>query len=69
MVPAHGSIVNFNTFEAFKTFDKVRYLDQVEGRSLWEAIQSGEALERPNLLNKFVVLMFADLKKYLFYYW
>jgi hypothetical protein len=55
--------------EAFKTFDKVKYLDDVEGAHLWEAIQSGEATKRPELLTRFVVLMFADLKKYHYYYW
>ena len=67
--PAAGSVIIFNTLEAFKTFDKVKYLDEIEGRGLWEAIESGEAFKTPNILNKFVVLMFADLKKYQFYYW
>jgi ubiquitin-like modifier-activating enzyme ATG7 len=67
--PVRGSVINFNTFEAFKTFDKVKYLDEVEGRAMWEAIQSGEVAKSPNMLNKFVLLMFADLKKYQFYYW
>lgn len=67
--PATGTVIIFNTLEAFKTFDKVKYLDDIEGRGLWEAIESGEASKCPNLLSKFVVLMFADLKKYQFYYW
>ncbi|KAG8516882.1 Ubiquitin-like modifier-activating enzyme ATG7 [Galemys pyrenaicus] len=36
---------------------------------IWESIKSGAALENPVLLNKFLLLTFADLKKYHFYYW
>ncbi len=62
-------MINFNTLDAFKAFDKTKYLDKVEGSQLWEAIQSGEAAKRPDILTRFVVLMYADLKKYHYYYW
>ena len=45
--PAQGVVINFNTLEAFKSFDKTKYLDAVEGSQIWEAIQSGEAAKRP----------------------
>lgn len=66
--PALGSIYNTNTLDSFKKFDKKALLDQT-ANEIWEAIQSGAALENPVLLNKFLLLTFADLKKYHFYYW
>lgn len=66
--PALGSIYNTNTLDSFKKFDKKALLDQT-ANEIWEVIQSGAALENPVLLNKFLLLTFADLKKYHFYYW
>ncbi|MEJ1279805.1 autophagy related 7 [Cricetulus griseus] len=66
--PALGTLYNTNTLEAFKTADKKLLLEQ-SANEIWEAIKSGTALENPMLLNKFLLLTFADLKKYHFYYW
>ncbi|KAG8556875.1 hypothetical protein GDO81_018240 [Engystomops pustulosus] len=66
--PALGSLYNTNTLDSFKKFDKKALLDQA-ANEIWEAIKSGAALENPVLLNKFLLLTFADLKKYHFYYW
>nr|BAE42750.1 unnamed protein product [Mus musculus] len=66
--PAMGTLHNTNTLEAFKTADKKLLLEQ-SANEIWEAIKSGAALENPMLLNKFLLLTFADLKKYHFYYW
>ncbi|XP_031238836.1 ubiquitin-like modifier-activating enzyme ATG7 isoform X2 [Mastomys coucha] len=65
---AMGTLHNTNTLEAFKTADKKLLLEQ-SANEIWEAIKSGAALENPMLLNKFLLLTFADLKKYHFYYW
>uniref|UniRef100_A0A8C6N637 Ubiquitin-like modifier-activating enzyme ATG7 n=1 Tax=Mus spicilegus TaxID=10103 RepID=A0A8C6N637_MUSSI len=66
--PAMGTLHNTNTLEAFKTADKKLLLEQ-SANEIWEAIKSGAALENPMLLNRFLLLTFADLKKYHFYYW
>uniref|UniRef100_A0A452UU31 Ubiquitin-like modifier-activating enzyme ATG7 n=1 Tax=Ursus maritimus TaxID=29073 RepID=A0A452UU31_URSMA len=66
--PAVGTLFNTNTLEAFKAADKKLLLEQAADE-IWEAIKSGAALENPVLLNKFLLLTFADLKKYHFYYW
>ncbi|XP_023561682.1 ubiquitin-like modifier-activating enzyme ATG7 isoform X1 [Octodon degus] len=66
--PAVGTLHNTNTLEAFKTADKKLLLEQAADE-IWESIKSGAALENPVLLNKFLLLTFADLKKYHFYYW
>ncbi|RUS13392.1 LOW QUALITY PROTEIN: hypothetical protein BC937DRAFT_95397, partial [Endogone sp. FLAS-F59071] len=36
---------------------------------IWRAIVSGDAVTQPNLLSHFLLLTYADLKKYKFYYW
>ncbi|XP_074862311.1 ubiquitin-like modifier-activating enzyme ATG7 [Carettochelys insculpta] len=66
--PAVGTLYNTNTFESFKSFDKKSLLEKA-ANEIWESIKSGAALENPMLLNTFLLLTFADLKKYHFYYW
>ncbi|XP_041130134.1 ubiquitin-like modifier-activating enzyme ATG7 [Polyodon spathula] len=66
--PAIGTLYNTNTLESFKTCDKKALLEKA-AQEIWDAIQSGIVLETPSLLNKFLLLTFADLKKYRFYYW
>ncbi|KAM8916242.1 ubiquitin-like modifier-activating enzyme ATG7 isoform 2-T2 [Spinachia spinachia] len=66
--PATGTLYNTNTLDAFKTTDKKALLEK-EAKEIWDAIQSGAALKDPSLLCKFILLTFADLKKYNFYYW
>ncbi|TRY85120.1 hypothetical protein DNTS_023055 [Danionella cerebrum] len=66
--PATGTLYNTNTFEAFKSTDKRALLERAAGE-IWSSIESGAALEDSSLLNTFILLTFADLKKYHFYYW
>ena len=63
-----GSLVNVNTFERFKAFDRVSMLKEA-GDKVWRAVASGAALRDPNALNAFSVLAFADLKSWQFSYW
>uniref|UniRef100_A0A8C2WQH5 Ubiquitin-like modifier-activating enzyme ATG7 n=1 Tax=Cyclopterus lumpus TaxID=8103 RepID=A0A8C2WQH5_CYCLU len=65
---ATGTLYNTNTLDAFKTTDKKALLEK-EAKEIWDAIQSGAALKDPSILCKFILLTFADLKKYHFYYW
>ncbi|KAJ8259857.1 hypothetical protein GJAV_G00174270 [Gymnothorax javanicus] len=66
--PALGTLYNMNTLEAFKTCDKKALLEK-EASEIWQAMQSEMVLENPSVLSKFLLLTFADLKKYRFYYW
>uniref|UniRef100_A0A3B4WM65 Ubiquitin-like modifier-activating enzyme ATG7 n=1 Tax=Seriola lalandi dorsalis TaxID=1841481 RepID=A0A3B4WM65_SERLL len=66
--PAIGTLYNTNTLDAFKTTDKKALLEK-ESKEIWDAIQSGAALKDPSILCRFILLTFADLKKYHFYYW
>ncbi|XP_077058724.1 ubiquitin-like modifier-activating enzyme ATG7 [Siphateles boraxobius] len=66
--PAPGTLYNTNTLEAFRSTDKKALLDKAADE-IWSAIQSGAALDDSSILNKFILLTFADLKKYHFYYW
>ncbi|KAJ3603353.1 hypothetical protein NHX12_031095 [Muraenolepis orangiensis] len=66
--PAVGTLYNTNTLDAFKTTDKKGLLEK-EAQEIWDAIQSGAAMKDPSVLCKFILLTFADLKKYHFYYW
>ncbi|KAJ3285899.1 Autophagy protein 7 [Borealophlyctis nickersoniae] len=65
---APGTLKNTNTIEEFKDIDKTLLFKQTADQ-IWRDIQSGAALKQPHLLNRFILLTFADLKKYKFYYW
>lgn len=65
---AEGFIKNLNTIEAFRNTDKAAML-QTAARQIWDAINDGTIYSIPSLLSSFVILSFADLKKYKFTYW
>ncbi|CRK92981.1 CLUMA_CG006505, isoform A [Clunio marinus] len=64
----HGTLLNRNTIESFKDSDKAELLKK-EGEQLIDNIVNGLCLEDPTLLVPFILLSYADLKKYNFYYW
>jgi ubiquitin-like modifier-activating enzyme ATG7 len=61
-------LVNANTLEDFKDWDKAALLRQV-ATTIWEDVLSGRAMAEPHLLSRFLLLTFADLKTHKFYYW
>ncbi|KAG0294117.1 Autophagy protein 7 [Dissophora globulifera] len=65
---APGLVKNTNTIEDFKSIDKTA-LFKMTVDQIWDDITSGRAVLDPSLLNKFLLLTFADLKKFKFYYW
>ncbi|BFZ08104.1 hypothetical protein BsWGS_11143 [Bradybaena similaris] len=67
-LPALGLLYNTNTIEKFKDIDKKELLNSV-GKQMWEELRTGVLLQEPTRLIRFVLLTFADLKKYHYYYW
>ncbi|KAG9126192.1 Autophagy protein 7 [Ceratobasidium sp. 392] len=72
-VPAHavgvnGTLKNYNTVEDFKAADKSALFNELADE-LWTNMHSETGLTDLSYLNKFLVLTFADLKKYKFFYW
>ncbi|KAJ1732736.1 Autophagy protein 7 [Coemansia biformis] len=67
-VSVSGHLYNTNTIEEFKKHDKGSLLRCV-GAEILDAIRSGEATRTPALLWPFLLLSFADLKRYRFYHW
>ncbi|KAI5285404.1 Autophagy protein 7, partial [Ascosphaera aggregata] len=65
---AEGMIKNVNTLEDYRNEDKNALLQQA-ARTMWDAINDGTIYSCPSLLVSFVVISFADLKKYKFWYW
>lgn len=66
--PMKGTLINTNTIEGFRNYDKKELIHSV-GQQIWESILSGRATDNPSLLCQFVLITFADLKRYKFYYW
>ncbi|KOS22748.1 Ubiquitin-like modifier-activating enzyme atg7 [Escovopsis weberi] len=66
--PEQGIIRNVNTLEDFKSMDKAAMI-HTAGRQIWDAINDGSIYSVPSLLSSFVILSYADLKKYKFTYW
>ena len=67
-VRVQGTLTNVNTVEEFKNFDKKKLLDDCAAE-IWRHILTLEAVRDPTLLQRFVLLTFADLKSYRFTYW
>ncbi|CDM29209.1 hypothetical protein DTO013E5_5911 [Penicillium roqueforti] len=65
---AEGMIKNVNTVEEYRNMDRSKLLYQA-GQMIWDAIHDGTILSCPSLLCSFVIVSFADLKKYKFHYW
>ncbi|KAI0340301.1 E1-like protein-activating [Trametopsis cervina] len=68
-IPAHsvsapGVFKNYNTIEEFKAADKTALFNQLSDE-IWESVVEGST----DKLSKFLVITFADLKKYKYYYW
>ncbi|KAJ5150968.1 Ubiquitin-like modifier-activating enzyme atg7 [Penicillium canariense] len=65
---AEGMIKNVNTIEEYRNMDKPHMILQA-GKTIWDAINDGTIYSCPSLLSSFIIISFADLKKYKFYYW
>ncbi|KAI3680789.1 hypothetical protein L6452_35565 [Arctium lappa] len=63
-----GILYNTNTLEGFHSLDKQGLL-KAEAKKIWEDIRSGKAEEDSSVLTRFLLISFADLKKFNFYYW
>ncbi|BGP53258.1 hypothetical protein JCM8202_002583 [Rhodotorula sphaerocarpa] len=66
-----GTLRNFNTIEEFRDCDKAKLLDDL-GKQIWDRATSAAAEDAPptlESLNPFLLITFADLKKYRYYYW
>uniref|UniRef100_L7M543 Ubiquitin-like modifier-activating enzyme ATG7 n=1 Tax=Rhipicephalus pulchellus TaxID=72859 RepID=L7M543_RHIPC len=66
--PLHGLLYLPNSLTDMKKMDKSELL-RASGERAWAAACDGRALKDPSLLNRFVVLIYIDLKKYTFCYW
>ncbi|KAF5347909.1 hypothetical protein D9756_010220 [Leucocoprinus leucothites] len=64
-VLVRGSLKNFNTVEDFKSADKSA-LFNAHAQKIWDHVLS---TRDSSLLNSFLLISFADLKKYKYYYW
>ncbi|PYH84944.1 E1-like protein-activating [Aspergillus uvarum CBS 121591] len=65
---AEGTIKNVNTIEEYMNTDRARLLQQ-SGDLVSNAIRDGSIYSCPALLSSFIILSYADLKKYKFHYW
>ncbi|KAI0061459.1 E1-like protein-activating [Artomyces pyxidatus] len=64
-VVAKGIVKNYNTIDEFKNADK-RALFSQAADEIWDSIEKDHDA---SALNRFLLITFADLKKYKYYYW
>ncbi|KAI0315822.1 hypothetical protein OF83DRAFT_319626 [Amylostereum chailletii] len=64
-VPATGVVKNYNTIEDFKNADKRALFNQTSDE-IWDRITKDHDT---SALTRFLLITFADLKKYKYYYW
>ncbi|KAL9252263.1 Ubiquitin-like modifier-activating enzyme atg7-like protein [Drosera capensis] len=63
-----GILYNANKIEGFRALDR-QLLLKAEAQKIWDDIHSGAAEKDPILLSKFLLVTFADLKRWIFHYW
>ncbi len=63
-----GTLHNLNSIDRFKVFDK-QAAQQATAMQIWQDILSGEAEAHPQLLHRFLLFTFADLKLFKYHYW
>ncbi|KAL0870608.1 hypothetical protein ABMA27_005568 [Loxostege sticticalis] len=63
-----GKLMNKNTIEEFKAIDKADLINSI-GEILWADIKKKAWINNPGSLLNFVILSFADLKKFHYFYW
>ncbi|KAI8534585.1 hypothetical protein RHMOL_Rhmol10G0102100 [Rhododendron molle] len=63
-----GILYNTNTFEGFHALNKQGLL-KAEAQKVWDDIHSGKAEEDCAVLSRFLLISFADIKKWSFHYW
>ncbi|ONK70021.1 uncharacterized protein A4U43_C05F29420 [Asparagus officinalis] len=66
--PVPGILYNTNTLESFRALDKKNLLT-MEAKKIFEDICSGKVEEDSAVLSRFLLISFADLKKWSFRYW
>ncbi|KAJ8552033.1 hypothetical protein K7X08_028476 [Anisodus acutangulus] len=66
--PVPGILLNTNTLESFYALDKQSLL-KAEAKKIRDGIYSGKVEEDSSVLIRFLVISFADLKKWSFHYW
>lgn len=65
----NGELICTNQLQEFLDFDKRKFLDSI-GEAIWQSILDGSAAREPDkYLSKFGLLVYADLKKYKYFYW
>ncbi|KMT04515.1 hypothetical protein BVRB_8g181770 [Beta vulgaris subsp. vulgaris] len=62
-----GTFFNTNTIEGFRELDRPSLLKE-EAKKIWDDIHNGEIEKECALLSRFLLISFADLKKWRFYY-
>jgi len=63
-----GQLILTNTVEAFRKRDKAALLQQ-SAAQIWADIMSGAAEQQPALLCRWMLLVYGDLKHFVFHYW
>ncbi|PUU74843.1 hypothetical protein B9Z19DRAFT_1103255 [Tuber borchii] len=64
---AEGMIKNYNTIEDFRRVEKTVMIKR-SAQTIWDAILDGSIYSCPSLLSSFLILSYADLKKYKFHH-
>lgn len=63
-----GKLLNVNSIEEFKNVNKKDLLSE-SALTIWNKITDKTFAKDPSVLSSFILLSYADLKKYKFYYW
>ena len=64
-----GQLIVTNTYTVCDTSEDIELLTELFGSQIWQQITDGTAAEDPTqALSKFLLLVYADIKKFKFHY-
>nr|AAW25611.1 SJCHGC09356 protein [Schistosoma japonicum] len=64
-----GDLFSLNSLDEFKNIDKQLFLNEYGTKFMTKALSENKFLKKPELLLRFLLLTYCDLKKHKFYFW
>ena len=65
----NGELLVFNSIDEFKNVDKQSLINEFGIRCVNDALQNNEFLKNPDMVSKFQLITYCDLKKHKFFFW
>lgn len=68
VIPINGNLIVYNTLESYEKINREALIREYAAKIV-KIIKNNSWLKSPSLLNNFILTVFADLKRFKYYYW